>query len=114
MYKMPTPEEFQYAFNFIKYKIFGDYILEDIDINVTTIYQYQEYKYDILLTFANSGHGIFVQLYPLLDNALSQRPIINSNNEVYGCETDPNSREISENDDGDIIVHVIGNAFRLQ
>lgn len=93
---MPEAAEFLKGFNFIQGKMFAEFTLISTYSTHETIKRYQEYKYNITLTF--KGTGNYDNLYQAVMNEVNQQHIIYGVRNPYLCKVDPPK-------EGDIIVN---------
>ncbi len=109
---MPTPEKFLLSYGFITGSQFDDYILNEATAIHISIKRYQEYKYEIKLSFSNIGNGTWENLFKVLKKIISEEHIVKGARNPYICNIDyPSYGDVYGNDDN-IKISLIGHAYR--
>ena len=85
---MPIPQKFLSGFGFIEGLQFDGYILNKVHSSHITIKRYQEYEYDIQLTFINMGNGTWNDLFKVIVEHISYEYIIKGARNPYRCIID--------------------------
>ena len=109
---MPDAAQFLSGFGFTRGSQFGGYILTNATSTHESIKRYQEYKYEITLTFTNQGVGNYNNLFHLVMEKISQQPIIYGIRNPYRCIIEsPQYGDILE-DDRTITFNLHGHSYR--
>ena len=110
---MPGPEEFLEGFGLIKGKKIAGYTLTSATATHESIKRYQEYRYNITLTFRNNGSGTYENLYLSLHPYLVLEHTIYGIRNPYRCIIDePQDGDVDIHSDGSIIFHLTGHSYR--
>ena len=106
---MPHAQEFLSGFGLIAGKTFDGYILNNASATHETVKQYREYRYNITLTFKNSGNGTYKNLYNALKQVISKEHIIYGVRNPYKCIIDIPTFQ----DNGETLTwKLIGHSYR--
>jgi hypothetical protein len=110
---MPTPDKFLRSFGFVSGAHFDGYTLEDVSSTHETISRYQEYRYDITLTFANIRGGNLDGLFDEILKHISYEHIVKGIRNPYRCIIDqPYHTDIRPDKNGNVTVKLTGHAYR--
>lgn len=111
---MPGSAEFLSGFNLIKGSKIHGYILKTVMSTHETIKRYNEYQYDITLTFENLGNGSYHNLFDYVIELISQHHVIYAIRNPYICTIDiPKLGDILEDNVGTIIFKLTGHSHRI-
>ena len=109
---MPTSEKFLSSFGFIKGHQFDNYLLNQVNATHITVRRYQEYEYNIELSFFNIGNGTWENLFKVLQKIITEEHIVKGARNPYRCSIDyPSYGDVSGNDK-DIKIKLTGHAYR--
>lgn len=110
---MPNASDFLAGFGLTRRTEIGGYILNEVHSTHVSIKRYQEYRYDITLTFINMGSGIYEKLLSGLRSLISGEHIIYGIRNPYRCVIDPIQHgDISEDTEGIIVIQLTGHSYR--
>lgn len=110
---MPEPEKFLLGFNLKVGLKQNGYVCTHANANHKVIRRYQEYKYDIILTFKNEGHGDYHALYHFILDLSNEKHIIYGIKNPYLCIIDPIEKEnIIGNEDKEVTFYLVGHSYR--
>lgn len=110
---MPSATNFLLGFGFTQGKLLAGYTLSKATSTHNAVKRYQDYHYDITLTFTNNGSGNYENLYYTLDPYISAEHIIYGIHNPYRCVIDDvkdNDVEIFSN--GTVVFHLTGHIYR--
>jgi hypothetical protein len=110
---MPDPRQFLEGFDLVPGNKFGGYILRDATSTHKAVTRWQEYKYNIVLSFQNLGRGVYDNLYNALMDEIEQAHIIYGVKNPYRCTIDAPIEGSVIDDHGTIIFNLIGHAHRI-
>lgn len=110
---MPTPDKFLRSFGFVSGAHFDGYTLEHVSSTHDTIKRYNEYEYDIQLTFENARDGSLDKLFDIILKQVSYEHIVKGARNPYRCVIDQFSHhDIQQNKNGDITINLVGHSYR--
>lgn len=110
---MPNDHEFLSGFGLIKGVQVDGYELIEAESTHQTIKRYQEYEYQVDLTFENLGIGSYNDLYRELSSMLSGERTIYGVRNPYRCIIDPiQNYNVFENPDKTITFELTGHSYR--
>src|SRR5579885_305208 len=110
---MPTPDKFLRAFGFVSGAHFDGYTLEHVFSTHNTIKRYQEYEYDITLTFENNRNGDIEELFRIILDHISYEHIVKGVKNPYRCIIDqPHYTNIHKDKNGSVTVNLVGHSYR--
>lgn len=122
---MPNAAEFLSGFNFVKGTRIDGYTLVDATSTHESIKRYNEYRYNIILTFSkdlkvpgilftNLGNGSYQYLFDEIMKLIAQEHIIYGVRNPYRCMIDfPKYGDILEDDNGTITFNLVGHSHRV-
>ena len=110
---MPYAAEFLAGFGLIKGKTLAGYVLVDATSTHDTVRRYQEYSYNITLTFQNQGYGSYENLFFALEPYLLAEHTIYGVRNPYRCVIDQvRDGDVDLFNDGTVVFHLKGHAYR--
>ena len=111
---MPEAAEFLNGFGLVRGAQFGGYILDNAISTHESVKRYQEYRYNITLTFRRLGSGTYDDFFHTVMNKISQQPIIYGIRNPYHCIIDPpQNGDIIQDYQEHIIFKLIGHSYRV-
>ena len=109
---MPEAAKFLKGFNLISGQTFDGYLLQTAESSHEVVKRYQEYAYDIYLTFTKkSPTAKYNDLYNSVLSEISQTHEIKGIRNMYLCTIDV-PEDIQSNIDGSITFHLKGHSYR--
>jgi hypothetical protein len=113
---MPNPNQFLAGFGITSGRIFGKYELTYSYATHTAIKAYQEYKYNITLTFKSTSKVTdddYHKFYHLLLNVIRQQHDIKAIRNYYNCTIDdPTNKDITGDIYSEFTYHLTGHSYR--
>ena len=110
---MPDAQHFLESFGLTENTIISDFIISSVSSTHDVIKRYQEYSYDIKLTFKNTGYGIYEYLYYAIVERISMEHVVYGVKNPYKCVIDELKYGDIIEDKGMYIFKLKGHSYRM-